>query len=162
MTNRLPRHLCVALLSFVVLACSTGGDDARVRVHYSQGGQLPRELLTVTITDPVGSRTLSGPDIGASWSEGREFATATSGSLHLAFKFAGGSVVASEGAVDVPLRTDWSYDFTLSVDSLDPTRFCIGCMGHRAFPLDAAYRVSPRDSVWLVWGGNYIKNPVIY
>lgn len=162
MMSRLPHHLAVVLVFLAALGCSMTGDEAHARVHYSQGGKLPRELLTVTVTDPMGIRTLRGSDIGASWSDGRQFPTATSGSLQLAFRFAAGSVVASEGAVEVPLRTDWSYDFTLSVDSLDPTRYCLGCMGHRAFPLDAAYRGSPRDSVWLVWGGNYIKNPVIY
>lgn len=162
MMNRLPHHFAFVLVFLAALGCSTGGDEAHATVHYSQGGQLPRELLTVTVTDPLGIRTLRGSDIGASWSDGRRFATATSGSLQVAFRFAAGSVVASEGAIEVPLRTDWSYDFTLSVDSLDPTRLCFGCMGSRAFPLDAAYRGSPRDSVWLVWGGNYIRNPVIY
>lgn len=160
--NHLPLRLFSVFVLLTALGCFTGGDEAHATVHYSQGGLLPRELLTVTVTDPSGIRTLRGSDIGADWSDGRQFTTATSGSLQVAFRFAAGSVVASEGAVEVPLRTDWTYDFTLSVDSLDPTRFCIGCMGHRAFPLDAAYRVSPRDSVWLVWGGNYIKNPVIY
>lgn len=162
MTNRFPRHLVAVLVLVAALGCTTAGDDAHVTVHYSQGGQLSRELLTVTITDPAGSRTLRASDIGASWNDGRRLSTATSGPLRVAFRFAAGSVVASEGAVEVPLRMDWGYDFTLSVDSLDPTRLCIGCMGRRAFALDPAYRASARDSVWLVWGGNYLSNPVIY
>jgi hypothetical protein len=48
------------------------------------------------------------------------------------------------------------------VDSTNPTRLCFGCIGARAFPLAAAYQRTERDSVWLIWGGNYIRNPVIY
>ncbi|MEO8564029.1 MAG: hypothetical protein ABI601_18255 [bacterium] len=48
------------------------------------------------------------------------------------------------------------------MDSLDPTRYCFGCLGARAFPLAAEYRRSTNDSVWVVWGGNSFKNPVIY
>jgi hypothetical protein len=48
------------------------------------------------------------------------------------------------------------------VDSLNPTRGCFGCMGVQAFPLAAPYQRTRSDSVWLVWGGNSIRNPAIY
>jgi hypothetical protein len=57
---------------------------------------------------------------------------------------------------------DWGYAFTIRVDSLDPTRYCFGCLGAHAFPLAAQYRRTVRDSVWVVWGGNSFKNPVVY
>jgi hypothetical protein len=66
------------------------------------------------------------------------------GRLRVAFRFATGSTVVSEGSAEVPLRPDWSYGFSLQVGPENPTQFCFGCMGSQAFPLDAAYRLSER------------------
>jgi hypothetical protein len=55
--------------------------------------------------------------------------------------------------VELPLRADWSYGVTLHVDSLDPRRTCVGCLGGRALAaalatphhLDSAGRVVRSD-----------------
>ena len=158
-SRRCTQHLLAALISLAALGCD---DDARVTVRYDEVARLPSELLTVTVTDPFATHTLRGRDIGGSGREGRQIETPIVGKLRVAFRFATGSAVVSEGAAEVPLRADWIYGFSVQVDSVNPTRFCFGCMGSQAFALDEAYRRSARDSVWLVWGGNSIKNPVVY
>lgn len=149
-----------------VLGCggdnARGGDEARVFVRYYQVPTLPRNMLTVVLSEARGSRTLRGADIGGQTPEVREFPTGLSGTLRVAFRFAQGISTASEGSLDVTLQPDWIYGFDIFVDSLNPTRSCFGCQGSRAFPLAPEYRRSPRDSVWLVWGGNSIKNPAVY
>jgi hypothetical protein len=45
---------------------------------------------------------------------------------------------------------------------LNPTQYCLGCLGSRSFPLSVAYRRVAADSVWVTWGGNSISNPVVY
>ena len=69
---------------------------------------------------------------------------------------------ASRGSVRLDLRRDWIWGVEIRIDSLDPTRECFGCAGSRSFPLAREYQRSVRDSVWMVWGGNSIRNPVIY
>jgi hypothetical protein len=150
-----------AALLAAAAACSTG-PQSRVAVTYFDARTLPRDLLTVTVTDAGRTRTLRGADVGAGGREGRVLDTRSSGTMRVAFRFASGGTVAAEGSAEVPLRADWAYGFDVHVDSLDPRRSCFGCIGSRAFPLAAAYRRSPRDSVWLVWGGNSIRNPVVY
>lgn len=44
----------------------------------------------------------------------------------------------------------------------DPKFECFGCLGSQAFPLIAEYQAPDRDSIWVVWGGNSISDPVIY
>jgi hypothetical protein len=44
----------------------------------------------------------------------------------------------------------------------NPDEACFGCVGSQVFPLAPAYRATGRDSLWVVWGGNSISDPVIY
>lgn len=150
-----------ALAACVLLACG-GRDEALVSVRYADIPQLPRNLLTVMLSDGARPRVLGPDEIGAPGRSGREFATRRKGELYVSFRFAASGVILSAGEATVPLRSDWRYGFDIRVDSTNPTRLCFGCIGARAFPLAAAYQRTARDSVWLIWGGNYIRNPVIY
>ena len=147
-----------AAATFVgVTAAACPGSDARVSVEYRSSSVLPRDLFTVQIQDGARVRTLRGAQL-----DGREFSTATSGSLRFGYRAVSSTTVVSEGSVEVPLRDDWRYGFDIFVDSLDPRRGCFGCVGAQAFPLAAAFQRSAKDSVWIVWGGNSISNPAIY
>jgi len=66
------------------------------------------------------------------------------------------------GSLELPLRSDWRYGVTVQVDSTDPARYCLGCIGSLAFALRPGVGRSVRDSLWLSWGGNSISNPVEY
>lgn len=160
-TLNVMRRTLAALAAFVLLACGDR-DEATVSVNYVDVPQLPRNLLSVTMSDGARTRVLTLDDVGAPGQYGREFATRRQGDLRIGFRFASSGLTLSEGEATVPLRSDWRYGFDIRVDSLDPTRLCFGCMGARAFPLAAAYRRTAGDSVWLIWGGNSIRNPVIY
>lgn len=155
------QHTLVALATCMLLACGDG-DEAAVSVSYTDVPQLPRNLLSVTLSDGASLRMLGPDEIGAPGRPGPEYATRRRGELYVSFRFATPGGIVSAGEATVPLRSDWRYGFDIRVDSLDPTRLCFGCIGARAFPLAAAYQRTVRDSVWLVWGGNYIRNPVIY
>lgn len=157
--SRLRTGLAMVALGTTTAAC---GSDAAVSVRYRDAALVPRELVTVWLEDGESFRVLRGEALGSNQAAPREFATATRGTLRLHFRIATASVVASEGAIAVPLRSDWRYSFDVVVDSLDPKQTCFGCQGSRAFPLAAAYRRVPQDSVWIVWGGNSISHPVVY
>ena len=142
------------------IAC--GDDEARIAVRYIGEPTLPQGLLSVHVTDGRRLYTIRGRDLGGPDREGARFATRTSGTLWLRFRMSDGSAVASEGEVELPLRADWSYGVEFRVAADDPTRLCFGCQGARAFPLAPAYRRLPAESLWVVWGGNSIRNPVVY
>ena len=93
----------------------------------------------------------------------REFDTPASGAARVSFVMVlpDGREVSS-GDATVNLRGDWVWDFDLMASTADPKKQCFGCYGSKSFPLPADLRTTGRDSVWLVWGGNSIKNPVVY
>lgn len=151
-----------ALLATALWLGACGSDEARASVSYYDAPTLPRTLLAVTVSDGGSARRLTSAEIGANGRPAAELATRQSGTLSVAFRFADGAATIAEGSAEVPLRSDWAYGFTIHVDSANPRRTCFGCIGSTPFPLLARYRRTPADSVWLVWGGNSIRHPVVY
>jgi hypothetical protein len=160
-TLRLPTLALAALL-----ICACNGDEARVKVGFHQQDNLPISMLRVRLVDGFHSYELGPADFNSN--EGHAYhspklPTRTSGTLHFAFALVepSGDTV-SGGAVELPLRRDWSYEIDIQADSTDPTRTCFGCQGSRPFHLAPEYREPAFDSVYVIWGGNYISEPVMY
>lgn len=160
---------CRALRAVVFLAITGGcrSDDARVSVSFLPRGPLAVSMLRVRLSDGARTHNLGPADFttgGASAPHrSRELPTRQRGTLRVAFALvAGAGDTVSRGEVELPLRRDWRYGVDIMPDTADPTRFCFGCQGSRAFGLAAAYAGPAADSVYVVWGGNSIKNPVVY
>jgi hypothetical protein len=68
----------------------------------------------------------------------------------------------SSGGKTVRLRPDRVVGFLITTATVNPSLMCLSCGGAVAFPLSESFRVAGRDSVWIVWGGNSISNPVLY
>jgi hypothetical protein len=160
MRTRLPLLLILALAS--VLGC--GGPEAQASARFSPTSKLPPSTFTVTLDDGGTKHSYRGADYFTTSGTVNTpvIETRTSGTLRIQFELASGDTPISEGEVLLPLRKDWIWGASIMVDSLNPTRYCFGCVGSKAFPLAAAYRRVPQDSVWMTWGGNSIKNPVVY
>jgi hypothetical protein len=148
----------VAVLGLAALgACSPGGE-----VQFSfQGGDstVTLDMLTIRFSDPLHSRTVTKADFTTP-NLSRNFETMDRGNLHMDVVLARspGDTVA-HGALDLTLRSDWRYGVEISLADSNPTRFCFGCIGSRSFVVSPTLSV---DSLFLVWGGNSISDPVIY
>lgn len=93
----------------------------------------------------------------------RQFDTPTSGDARVSFVVVlPDGRQASSGDATVSLRGDWAWRFDLMASAEDPRKSCFGCYGSKPFALPADLRTTDRDSLWLVWGGNSIKHPVVY
>lgn len=155
-----------ALVLVALLFCACG-DEARVKVGFHEHGDLTVSMLRVSIRDGFHSYELEPADFNSNGESqpyhSPELSTPTKGTLRFAFALVepSGDTVSS-GAVDLPLRRDWSYFIDIQADSTDPTRFCFGCQGSRPFQLSPEYRQPAFDSIYVVWGGNYISDPVMY
>ena len=153
------------VLPGLVVAC--GPPDATVSVAYRAAAPLSLAGLTVVATDGGhrwtwrGSEFQPDPQNGDAPSSPKH-ETQTSGSLILDFRFADGADPITAGTVTLPLQSDWEWGVSIMLSTADPAFQCMGCAGSKALPLPPAYRQSGRDSVWLVWGGNSIRHPVVY
>lgn len=151
-----------ALLSLAAFA-GCAPDEARVSVRYAPRSDLGSLQPAVAVKAPGLNRALSLAELGATTTAGPfEFATPMSGQLDVEFTLSDHGAAVANGSVRVDLRPDWAWGFRILVDSANPTRLCFGCEGARAFPLAESHRRSAVDSVWIVWGGNSIKHPVVY
>ncbi|HJQ52316.1 MAG TPA: hypothetical protein VJ825_00620 [Gemmatimonadaceae bacterium] len=165
--SRLARQIAnVAIIGAFCLAGCTSG-EAKIRVDAWLPAPLSPAMLTVNVSDGRSSRTLTGGDfqlVGGFQYHGPTIETSNQGTLKIDYVLVpvGSTVPVSSGSVELPLRPDWSYGVTIRPDSADPRRFCFGCQGAKAFPLAPAFRISQTDSIYVVWGGNSIRHPVIY
>jgi hypothetical protein len=157
------RAALLLVLSLASLA-ACAGDGARVSVSYTARPELPPSVATITIDAAGNTATIKGAELVAQGNTARsaELLTATKGTLTVSYVLIAPTDEQSRGSVSLDLRRDWIWGVDITIDSLDPARMCFGCLGSKSFPLPAAYRRSARDSVWMTWGGNSIRNPVIY
>jgi hypothetical protein len=155
---------CVVITGALMSGLGCHEDEARVIATYFPRPNLPVETFHVTLDDGGSSRSFGGRDLTGT--DGRVstpmIGTRTGGTLRVSYNLEASGDVVSEGTVTLPLQRDWAWGLDVQVDSLNPTRYCLGCLGSKAFSLSSAYRRTAADSVWVTWGGNSISNPGIF
>lgn len=160
------RFFSAAVLA-AILFSGCNGDQAKVTIGYHERDILPISMLRVRMADGPRSYELGPADFrsdgGSAPYHTPALPTRTHGTLQLWFALvASTGDTVSSGAIELPLRRDWSYGIDIQADSADPTRTCFGCQGSRVFSLAPAYVQPAFDSVYVWWGGNSISNPVVY
>ena len=154
-----PRALVMLLAAQCVLAgCN---NEATVSADYQRDQIVPRAQTVVTFDDGFHHYAVTGGALTGTGTQPR-YHTLTSGTLRVRVDMADASGAIAVGSVMLPLRSDWGYGISVAIDSVNPRRSCFGCAGSAAFPLRSGVGRSPRDSLWLTWGGNSISNPVDY
>ena len=159
------RRMMVMGLALLIVGCSD--ERAYIRAAASLSAPLDVGMLTVTFHDGSRKWEVRGSEFsvqpGLGMPQSLEYCTGTSGTVDLSFAITDPSArLVVSGEVTLPLRPDWRWrvDFINGPDN--PADFCFGCAGSLGFALPEAFRASDRDSLWVVWGGNWISNPVIY
>lgn len=164
----IPRRWALVALIPAILAGGCESEDPRALLGFTlfptadQG--LDPAAVAIRFDDGRSRGTVTGEDF--SGTDGRlatrEFETRTSGTLRVDVTVRDGAEEIAEGGVEIPLRPDWRWGVSLSVDDDDPADTCFGCFGSAAFAVAESHRRSPSDSLWVVWGGNSISDPVVY
>ena len=154
------------LSAAVCLLLAGCGDSAKISAEARLGPPLDVGMLSVTVRDRDREWTWSGSDFHTTMTQPTpttdERDTHTKGSAEVSFRLEQAGAVLSEGSVTLPLRADWRWGVTVIAQTIDPVQSCFGCVGSMAFPLAASHRAPDRDSIWVVWGGNSISDPVTY
>lgn len=142
-------------------------DEARVGVVFQVARPLYRSMLRMTFFDAWRRWSLDGAVL-ENTRTGQipgsiEFPTATSGKLEVHFRLSTeDDQVASEGDLTLSLKPDWAWGLSfVTTDEADPCT-TDSCFGFKEFPLDAAFRRPGGGRLFVLWGGNSIKHPVIY
>jgi hypothetical protein len=143
-------------------------DDSRARVRFELGrwDREPARIIrpegvVIQLEDSFGWRSISGTDMKndesgvpvSPW-----IATDTKGRLEVKVMVTDATGATAGGAFDLELRDDWHWNVMLTQYPHDPQIGCMGCFGSHRFTTSVA-----QDwSMWAVWGGNSISNPVVY
>lgn len=142
------------------------GALAQVVVSAHLPPPLSIEHLAVHFDDGTRQWTVHGRELahasGNVW-RGEPIATADSGTLAVRYVLtAPDARVVSEGRIELPLQPDWIHGIDIHAATEDPRRYCMGCRGSVRFALAPQGQSPAADAVYVVWGGNFIANPVVY
>ena len=111
---------------------------------------------------PLKEKTLTRSDFSDGVKAG-PFSTAIYGTLRIEVALLGEDGEAmSSGMVRLPLQPNNEYSVTVDIGESNPIRACLGCQGSKVFAIDPDLGYAPTDSLFIVWAGNSISNPVIY
>ncbi len=159
------KHTIISLLFLFVLGCSDSGDSSQVRLSIQGNTQVLRRSLTVEMFAPGWTRRITGGEFGTpdAPNYSQSFVTPSSGTLQVQITVAdstGGYL--SSGSVSLDIRGDWRWSIDFVLANKDPFYGCFGCVGHKAVRVAPIFQMTPGDSLFVVWGGNSIKHPVIY
>ena len=160
-----PFHSVLIVVTAFLLSLPACGDDTEAQIGFSAGvfesDVYPHVRVTWQSPALFGQQQQSA-DIDKRHSSAGPFQTAQSGTLHVQFQLLNGeSPSTTTGSVDLPLRKDWRWDVDFLVSTTGPTG-CFGCIDSMPFDIDPAFGYQPDMKLWVVLGGNRIKNPVIY
>ena len=87
--------------------------------------------------------------------------------MTISFSFLNESSELSDGEFELELREDWHWSVNFQIGSADynPLNQCFGCQFYESFKLNSialSNQETEADSLYVVLGGNYISEPVIY
>ena len=161
MGPRLRKTTLVLGIVGATLGCT---DEALVNYTMFEEPGFEVDLLVVEFTDRRRTVRLTSSDFdtrGSGW-DTRDFETSSAGSLETRFWLVDGADTLSQGQVRLDLRRDFRWNLSFRRAESDPTTTCFGCAGRVAFELAPSLQEVSADSLWVVWGGNSISNPVVF
>lgn len=152
-------------LAIAVTATGCSTDQAKISYTFLEEPGFQVDLVVLEFSDGSQTRRLTGDDFGDESGSRRDtqaFRTRTTGDLLTSFWLLDGSDTLSSGELRIDLRPDWAWNISFIRADEDPSGTCFGCMGSTPYELAAAAQAVPSDSLWLVWGGNSISDPVVF
>lgn len=152
------------LLILILIGCSPE-DTSEIHLSLQGNNTILRKAIKVEMTAGGLNTTLYGKDFSSPDSQlcTKTFITPTSGSIFI--KFTLSDAIRGElnsGVITLNAKPDWHWSVDFQLSSENPFNGCFGCVDYKAFPIDSVFQTSNQDSLFIIWGGNSIKNPVIY
>ena len=159
-------YLTLFVVSFFI-GCSINENDnsSEVLVSIQGNTETLRKVIKVELNANGWNKTLTGADIGTpnlpNYSQ--SFVTPKSGNIKVKFTLLDSTGLHSNsGNISLPVKSDWRWSVDFVLSNRNPFNSCFGCIGYSSFKVDSVFQKSNEDSLFVVWGGNSIKSPVIY
>ncbi|MDZ7755337.1 hypothetical protein [Rhodohalobacter sp.] len=162
----------ILLFSLIISGCSLfGSDEEPAEIMFTVQNFSADELSITT------AGTNSGLNISKSDFTGidddhfpgstKSFSTDNDGMMTVSFSFLNESSELSDGEFELELREDWQWSVNFQIGSADynPLNECFGCQFYESFELNSmalSNQETEADSLYVVLGGNYISEPVMY
>jgi len=73
-----------------------------------------------------------------------------------------GEAPLASTSIDLELREDWVWGVDIFLTDGNPGTMCFGCAGYEAVAVPDTLVPEATDSLYVVWGGNSISDPVVY
>jgi hypothetical protein len=146
------------LVSIVLAGCADERSEVRIRLENLGGAAGPD--FHVSISDGLFDYdfTLNESDRSAG-----PFPTRSSGTLKIRITlYADDVITETSGTLDLSLKGDWRWGIDIFIQEEDPTGLCFGCFGSKSYELDPALGYEGNERLYILWGGNSIRNPVEY
>ena len=159
----LKKYLPLFIVSFII-SCSSD-DSSELQLSIQGNTAILQKAIRVEMTSGGWSKTLYGADFGNYDSQvhSQSFVTPISGNIRIRFTLSDTTGVdLNFGTIALDAKPDWRWSVDFVLSSSNPFNSCFGCIGYSAFSVDSIFQTSNRDSLFVIWGGNSIKNPVIY
>jgi hypothetical protein len=159
----------ILLISLLISGCSLFGSNEEPAEIMFTVQNFSSDELSITTTGTESDLTLSKSDFAANQLPGstESFSTDNDGMMTVMFSFLNGNSELSEGEFEIELREDWqwSVNFQINAGKYNPLDGCFGCQFYESFELNPTALGNSEtegDSLYVVVGGNYISEPVIY
>jgi hypothetical protein len=146
-------NVFLLVTGLVVSSCRDA--DSEAFFHARLPAPFSIDMLTVTVTDGSTVRTLTTPDFERMSSvqfDGRMIPIASSGRAHISVVLRASGDVVSSGSLEVALRADRLWAFTIQPDTADPRRYSMGPPTTLVvFPIAMSHRTVQADSLYVYW-----------
>ena len=154
------RIIFLFLIVMAVFAgCSDKGSEVRITLQDCSDSALCPDFH-VTVSDGFWVHAFVLNETGKS--TGR-ISTKTSGTLMIDVSIrVDGTETGTHGTIQLPLKKDWRWGIDLFIREDDPISGCFGCVGSQSYDLDPILGYDEKERLYVLWGGNWISNPVEY
>lgn len=151
--------------SFVGCSIFDNDDSSEVQLSIHGNTETLKKVINIELNANGWNKSLNGSDFGTSNSSNytQSFVTPKSGNLQVKFTLLDSTgIKLNAGVIYLPIKSDWRWSINFVLSKYNPFYHCFGCIGYSSFGINSEFQSTKDDSLFIVWGGNSIKNPVIY
>jgi hypothetical protein len=166
------KFIYIIIISTLIFSgCSLFGTDEEPAEIQFTVQNFSSDELSITTTGTKNDLNLSKSDFTNNNSESlgstNSFSTDIDGLMTVSFTFINNNNILSEGEFEIDLREDWQWSVNFQIGTADynPLDTCFGCQFYESFELNPeslSSSESEADSLYVILGGNFISEPVVY